>query len=204
MMHKILILLTTVLIFNCAYASESAIRQAMDEYIQAIVTLDIKRANAICHPDYRLITSNGRELDMTHANRVAKLISIVRDSSVSNVKLLDVLEAAAMLTDSPLTEETRQTARQLEGTFRGKIWILSKKPLFIIAAIRLNKIRKQYSEALSTFKILDCSINGKCARLSYEMRAVNSNIMELNETEWVKSDGKWLILKTVSRKLDTK
>ena len=198
-MKKFSIFLTSVLFLFTIHATEKAVIKANEDYRKAFFNFDKNKILSFVHPDYEEISSEGIKINFAVAEKFARLTELALKDQLS---LSDIMELTSIAKGLPYSDEMRKNAENLEKTEEGKKIMAAMTPIVLMLQQKAKDMLKGFAADWETFKLISCTVNGNDAKLIFTIRNSMKNTFERIECDWVKVNGKWLIRKTVSGKID--
>ena len=198
-MKKFSIFLTSVLFLFTIHATEKAVIKANEDYRKAFFNFDKNKIFSFVHPDYEEISSEGIKINFAVAEKFARLTELALKDQLS---LSDIMELTSIAKGLPYSDEMRKNAENLEKTEEGKKIMAAMTPIVLMLQQKAKDMLKGFAADWETFKLISCTVNGNDAKLIFTIRNSMKNTFERIECDWVKVNGKWLIRKTVSGKID--
>ena len=186
-----LLMTTAVFALN---ANEAALKQTIVDYYKAQAELDGNKALSFCHKEYQTTSAKGKTLDYAQVKTLCKAMDIMKKISGPNWTVLDFVELHALQQGKELTPAERElyTTMNNDPTVRKQLEAIVK-----LAQVELNATQQKIAQANKTIKFISVQINNDKANVVYTMNDFTSGKLEKITADYVKINGKWLVIKEV-------
>ena len=185
------------------FAGEKAVLQANKEYIQAIMNLDAEKVLSFCHPGF-LEINNGQTAGYGHVKKGAWMMKTIRDGIEGKAPLADMMELFSFAKKEKFTPEMRKKYQEMENTPEGTTLKTSMQMVMLLGKSKAEADSREFRESWKYAELLSCNVNGSKAEVIFLKKDSGGTVIENCKNNWVKLNGKWLIKKSVTAKVEEK
>ena len=228
-MKKLLVLCLTVLLACPLFANEAAVRNVLLEVNEASGNLQLRKMLTHYDRNFTEISADGEKTDLAQAEIMIKAMDMFDDPNAKlsdilqviapfvkeitpegikafkmienpNAKLSEIMVAVSQMSGKKIAPEDLEKYKALDDTPKGKELVKQLRANFgdLKAGMKAGMKAEAKAEAAS-FKIVSVKVDGDnavavCTNWDAETKRNKQRTVNL-----VKKDGKWLIVKNVSK-----
>ena len=228
-MKKLLVLCLTVLLACPLFANEAAVRKVLFEINEATANLQLRKMLTHYDRNFTEISAKGEKIDYAQAEIMIKAMDMLDDPNAKlseifeilapfvkeippqgikalkmienpDAKFSDLIVASAMLSGNNIAPEELEQYKALDDTPKGKELAKQIQAKFgnLKAGMKAEMKAKGKTEAAS-FKIVSVKVDGNNAVAVYTNVDAETKRNKQSTVTLIKKDGKWLIVKSVSK-----
>lgn len=228
-MKKLLVLCLTVLLACPLFANEAAVRNVLLEVNEASGNLQLRKMLTHYDKNFTEISADGQKIDYAQAEIMIKAMDMLDDPNAKlseifeilapfvkeippqgikalkmienpDAKFSDLIVASAMLSGNNIAPEELEQYKALDDTPKGKELAKQIQAKFgnLKAGMKAEMKAKGKTEAAS-FKIVSVKVDGNNAVAVYTNVDAETKRNKQSTVTLIKKDGKWLIVKSVSK-----
>ena len=200
-MNKLFALLAVSLVSFVLCATEADVTNTFKEYMGNMTELKVKKALTYLDDSFTETSSDGKVLSLADMKKMLPMFDMVEKVLNGTVAVEDILALQTMMLGQTVDmNDIRARIKQMESTEEGKKMLAQiKSQMTIMTKESIKETKNNVAKAWKTFKVISCKVNGNAAVIIFEMQHPSSGMMEITTTDMIKSNGKWLIKKSVSK-----
>lgn len=202
-MIKKIITITFAVLALTLYSGEKAVQQANNDYIRAIMDMDAEKVLIFCHPRF-LETGNGKTVGYGHVKKGAWIMKTIRDGIDGKAPLADMMELFSFAKKEKFTPEMRKKYQEMEKTAEGAALKTSMQIIMLLGKTKAESDSREFRESWKNAELVSCTVNGSKAELIFDKKDSSGTVIEKCKNSWVKVNGKWLIRRSVTTKVEKK
>lgn len=195
-------LLSLVLLFSAfclfAGAEEEAVKKVYRDYHAAALEMNVSRVLTFLTDDFVEISADGKRVTRDEAKKMAAAVdALVEICGKKDPTIREIAMIAARLTGSELSEADLAQISELDKSPESR-----QQALLLQAGLRkqFDENKARLRSVWTSQEIISCKAEGGKAKLIFEMDSLmKPGKVETCEWEMVKTGGKWLVKKSVSR-----
>ena len=228
-MKKLLVLCLTVLLACPLFANEAAVRKVLFEINEATANLQLRKMLTHYDRNFIEISSKGEKIDYAQAEIMIKAVDMLDDPNAKlseifeilapifkkitpqmikalkmienpDAKFSELMAASAMVSGNVIAPEELAKYQAMDDTPQGKEFVKKIRAQFgnMRAGMKAEMLAKAKVETAS-FKIVSVKVDGNNAVAVYTNVDAETKRNKQSTVNLVKKDGKWLIVKNVSK-----
>ena len=228
-MKKLLVLCLTVLLACPLFANEAAVRKVLFEINEATANLQLRKMLTHYDRDFTEISAKGEKIDYAQAEIMVKAMDMIDDPNAKfsdiceviapifkkitpqmikalkmienpDAKFSDLMAASAMVSGNVIAPEELAKYQAMDDTPQGKEFVKKIRAQFgnMRAVMKAEMLAKAKVETAS-FKIVSVKVDGNNAVAVYTNVDAETKRNKQSTVNLVKKDGKWLIIKVVTK-----
>lgn len=198
-MKKIFTLFAVLFAGLALNANEALLKQTVMDYHKAQASLDGVKSLTYIHKNYQATSAKGEKIDYVKVQQICKAMPLLVKLTGPNWTVTDFMEINALMQGKELTAAERQQAEALNNNPQVKQQIAAAIPQ---VKLMISQMQQQMQASLKTLTIDSIKVNGSKAVVVYTMKALESDKLEQTTADWVKVNGKWMVIKEVEKYLN--
>ena len=185
------------------YSGEKAVLQSNNDYIRAIMDMDAEKVLSFCHPRF-LETNNGKTVGYGHVKKGAWMMKTIHDGIDGKAPLADMMELFSFAKKEKFTPEMRKKYQEMEKTAEGATLKTSMRIVMMLGKTKAESDSREFRESWKNAELISCNVNGNKAELVFDKKDSAGTVTEKCRNTWVKLNGRWLIIRSVTTRVETK